>query len=739
MEETEKRNQAEEKERLKFILSILESRLCQARAKRDEQLSGLQDTRRDEFTERSEPMLKNLWAAHRFEDLVHLSQEFQNAAEEEKDHESTLQLILSLKKMLSAPYFARIDLLFDEDGEEETEKVYIGRSSLWDNKKENLLIYDWRAPMCSVFYRFGVGPAFYQAPAGKIDCRLLLKRQFEISGGSLIGFFDADTVIQDSFLRRLLAQNASSQMKAIVETIQRDQDAAIRDEDHDLLMVQGAAGSGKTSIAMHRVAYLMYEGLKSPLKAHNILILSPNTVFEKYISGVLPELGESSVNTTTLEELLEDILEQPVESRLDRWEKTNGGQMESRDKSSEARRFLSSRDCAVLLERYAQWLPGHLPCQDLSYGGRIIMDREEIHRYLTRRRANFPLVSRLRYLEEQVWEKVRALRPARRDELRMLAFRAGRGEEYARGVSIWESGVLAANLHAVTRLNFVSLYRDLMDNPNLLRTLGSGLNMPEDMSVLARRVPGAGAPLPLEDASAIAFLKLLLSSGSALGDKRQVVVDESQDYTPLDYAVLNLLFPKARFTVVGDVNQALEQKTDITLYESISRTLNRKSPILLTLNKSFRCTRQILEFSLRFLPGQKIDCLNRDGSEPQILPDRCLEEEIKRCLDLGYESIALITKTRRDAEKWLSRLDPALDVRLMGRNAQLGKVFLSPLPLCKGLEFDAALVLDCDEAHYSTLEDRGLMYVACTRALHRLALFAGENMSPLIKEAYSHA
>ena len=299
MEPTIHPDQNQEQERLTMILSLLQSRLDAARRESQQQMAGLTDTRRDEFTERQEPLLKNLWAAHRFEDLVHLSQEFQNAAEEEKDHESTLKRIHSLERMGQSPYFARIDLQFEED--EAPERVYIGRHSLWDDDKENLLVYDWRAPISSVFYRFGTGPAFYTAPAGKITCDLLLKRQFEIQQGRLIGYFDADTVIQDSFLRRLLAQNASAQMKAIVETLQRDQDAAIRDEDHDLMMVQGAAGSGKTSIAMHRAAYLMYEGLKNPLKAHNILVLSPNTVFEKYISGVLPELGESSVATSTLE------------------------------------------------------------------------------------------------------------------------------------------------------------------------------------------------------------------------------------------------------------------------------------------------------------------------------------------------------------------------------------------------------------------------------------------------------
>ena len=720
--------QREEMERFHAILSLLESRLSKAKRDSEQKMAGLSDIRRDEFTERQEPLLRNLWAAHRFEDLVHLSQEFQNAADEEKDHESALQLIAALKKMAASPYFARIDLKFDED--EPAERVYIGRHSLWDDDKDNLLIYDWRAPMASVFYRFGTGPAWYTAPMGKINCELLLKRQFEIQDGKLLGFFDADTVIQDSFLRRLLAQNASSQMKSIVETIQKDQDVAIRDEDHELLMVQGAAGSGKTSIAMHRAAYLMYEGLKNPLKAHNILILSPNTVFEKYISGVLPELGESSVRTATLEELLEEKLGLPVQSRAERWEALCGT-----NARNSIFRYKMSREFLTLLDRYAEALPGLLPYADLDYAGTLLSSRQEQRAWAMEHGSSFPLAVRLRRLEAHVWERVHALRPARFNDLRMKAFHLGHGEEWARGCSIWESGVLARHMRRVTRLDIPGLYANLLNDPALLRSLGRGLNLPAGLSW----EPSPDAPLPLEDAAAMAYLHMKLNFGESSGDIRQVVVDEAQDYGAADWAVLNLLFPKARFTVVGDVFQALDHDAEISIYEDIASILNRKSSALLELTKSFRCTKEILEFSLQFLPDTRIHSLNRSGSVPQCLTDERLLDEIAACRAQGYESIALITKTRRDAEKWQAKLEETIHLPILGRNAQLGDVFLAPLSLSKGLEFDAVLVLDCDAAHYSQPGDKRLLYVACTRALHRLALFAEKEFSPLIRREVPHA
>ncbi len=721
----EQEKQAEEKH-LEDILSLLQARRSAALAESEKQRKGLNDIRRDEFQERSEPILRNLWAAHRFEDLVHLSQEFQNAAEEEKDHASTVQLILALEKMLRRPYFARIDLSFEED--EPAERIYIGRQSLWDDEKENLLVYDWRSPIASVFYRYGTGPADYTAPAGKISCRMLLKRQFEIQQGQMIGYFDADTVIQDSFLRRMLAQNASSKMKAIVETIQKDQDVAIRDEKHELLMVQGAAGSGKTSIAMHRVAYLMYEGLKNPLKAHNILILSPNTVFEKYISGVLPELGQSSVATSTLEQILEEKIGCPVQSRMERWEELCASD-ENATRRREALAFKSSPAFIALMDRLADDLPRSLPVQDLSYAGRIIASREEIARQLSSRSSKFPLSVRMRRLEDALWQRVHALRPSRLDELRMMAFRMGRGEEFARGCSIWECGVLAKSIHAVTRLQYRELYCQCMNDPAYLKKLGRGLPLPEELSLLRCDPDGQ---MPLEDASAVAYLQMKLTFGEAAGEIRQVVVDEAQDYSPMDYAVLNRMYPKARFTVVGDIHQRLDGPADRSMYDTISMLLAKKESVLLTLNKSFRCTKEILDFSRQFLPDVSIESLNRSGSRPGIYREELLGEEIAACRRMGYESIALIAKTARDAEKWLEKLNPAWKVRMMGRHAQPGDVFLVPLALSKGLEFDAVLLLDCDPAHYGKQEDKGLLYIACTRALHRLSLFYGSELTPLI-------
>ncbi|HML49588.1 MAG TPA: helicase, partial [Clostridia bacterium] len=248
------------------------------------------------------------------QDTIVLSQAAMTQADAQHD-------MLILARMLDSPYFARID--FRAEGGE-TRPVYIGRATLMDKATLTIHVYDWRVPIASVFYRYGVGPAEYEAPAGIISGEVLLKRQYEIRRGELLYYFDANEHVLDSFLREMLSKPAAPAMKSIVETIQRDQDRIIRDMTADLLMVQGSAGSGKTSVALHRVAYLMYQGLQGRrLSPGDILILAPNATFERYISKVLPDLGEAQVRTMLFEDLLGNLLpDTRVEPRgawVERW------------------------------------------------------------------------------------------------------------------------------------------------------------------------------------------------------------------------------------------------------------------------------------------------------------------------------------------------------------------------------------------------------------------------------------
>ena len=294
-----------EEKRLAQTISLAEEQLKQAKEAADKKKSEIIEAKKD-VRENTEHGITSLYTSDGFEALVELSQYINPVTDKIIDYEEEEHKILLLEKMIKSPYFARIDFKFDD--EDEFEKIYIGRSSLRKNSYQEMYVYDWRSPIASVFYRFMTGEAFYDAPCGRVTGELNLKRQYEIKNGILEYFFDSDVQIVDEFLRQLLSQNTTAKMKAIVETIQHEQDVVIRDMENDLLMVQGVAGSGKTSIALHRAAYLMYQGLQTKLSANNIMIISPNSIFEQYISNVLPELGEDNVISSVFEDILSEYI-----------------------------------------------------------------------------------------------------------------------------------------------------------------------------------------------------------------------------------------------------------------------------------------------------------------------------------------------------------------------------------------------------------------------------------------------
>lgn len=275
----------EEEQQLQSTLAIAKEQLDQAQKALREKEQDIIEAKR-QVRENTTHGVTNLYHSDDFEAIVELSQCMNPVEESISDYEEEERRIRRLEKIIERPYFARIDFRFEEDPQ--AEHIYIGRSSLTEKKAREIYVYDWRSPIAGVFYRCTLGKAFYAAPGGIVEGELQRKRQYEIADSILKFYFDADMTINDEFLRLLLSKNTSPQMKAIVETIQKEQDIVIRNMESDLLMVQGVAGSGKTSIALHRAAYLMYQGLQAKLSANSILILSPNSVFEEYISNVLP-------------------------------------------------------------------------------------------------------------------------------------------------------------------------------------------------------------------------------------------------------------------------------------------------------------------------------------------------------------------------------------------------------------------------------------------------------------------
>ena len=663
-----------ETQRLTYAISLVQARLEQAKRSNEGHMEDIREAQR-EMRENAARGISGLGSDDGFEALVELSQYINPIMHIGALYKATENKIALLERLLHAPYFARIDFRFDQDGL--TEKVYIGRSTLMDDDSHEMAVYDWRSPIAGVFYRFAAGPAYYDAPVGRVAGEILLKRQYEISGGRLEYYFDADVEIIDDILRKLLSQNTSSTMKAIVETIQKEQDVVIRDMDSDLMMVQGAAGSGKTSIALHRAAYLMYQGLTSKLEAGNILIISPNTFFAQYIAQVLPELGEENTASAVIEEIFATLLQHKrIQSKNQFIEKMTTNALEKNLMKSSLESKTSLAFVAVL-------------------------DR---------------------FVED--------IRRKRLDTKNMKA-----------------------------------LYSELLSDEARFRSLAEGISLPDNMGeILQYTLRHLHARvLPYDDAAVLAYLKLRLHGSGHYANIRHVVIDEAQDYYPLHYCLFRLLFGGAKYTVLGDVNQTLEKQADMSHYEQVGALLRKDKPTLVTMDKSFRCTNEILRFSARFIPdSMEMQSFNREGEAPAIheAADRpalwaMIAAQAQSCLDEGYGSVGLLCKTEKSAlalHKALQALPQAqaapasqatpasqslpggfaAQVIREAAPAELRGLMILPIYMSKGLEFDAVLVCDANLENYHTVDDKKLLYIACTRALHKLGLLYTGERSPLI-------
>ena len=710
-----------EEKRLAQTISLAEEQLKQAKEAADKKKSEIIEAKKD-VRENTEHGITSLYTSDGFEALVELSQYINPVTDKIIDYEEEEHKILLLEKMIKSPYFARIDFKFDD--EEEFEKIYIGRSSLRKNSYQEMYVYDWRSPIASVFYRFMTGEAFYDAPCGRVTGELNLKRQYEIKNGTLEYFFDSDVQIVDEFLRQLLSQNTTAKMKAIVETIQHEQDVVIRDMENDLLMVQGVAGSGKTSIALHRAAYLMYQGLQTKLSANNIMIISPNSIFEQYISNVLPELGEDNVISSVFEDILSELLNgRKIQSRNDFLENliVNSKYKEISRNSIE---FKTSSFFREILDQFLIDIPRQwIEFEDVYYEGKCVVSGQILKDKILGR-PETPLGIKLEQLEDYILEQI---------------FGTGKGRGHKE-----EKNLIKQEIQKFIKIDIVELYKILFSNEAYFYSLLQNSNPSQNIKNIWKYTKEnlEADSLYYDDAIAIAYLYLKIYGTNKYKNIKQVVIDEAQDYYPLQYEIFNLVFSNAKFTILGDMKQTLAKKEDISFYEQIQKILNKKKSSLIMLDKSFRCTNEILNFSLKFIEqSSQIKSFNRNGDSPKVyIADNSeifideIVKEIKLCQEKGFQSICLICKTEKNSTYLFNKIKHKLDIQLIknGSASDLQGVFILPVYMSKGLEFDTVLICDADSQNYHDEDDKNLLYVACTRALHKLSLFCENEVSPLI-------
>ena len=600
-----------------------------------------------------------------------------------------------LFKLLQSPYFGRID--FVPEGKE-TWPVYIGVHSFTDEQRRQNLIYDWRAPISSLFYDFELGDAAYTVPAGTVRGRIERKRQYKIRDGRLEFMLENDVSIHDDVLQRELARSSDDKMKTIVATIQRDQNAVIRNETAPVMVIQGVAGSGKTSIALHRIAFLLYR-FRDTIAAKDVLIISPNKVFADYISNVLPELGEEHIPELSMDELAADLLahQHPFQTFFEQV----AALVERPDPAFVARiEFKSSFAFLSQLNQYLVHIENHyFSYRDLRVGSTVVPAAWLQARFRTYHRV--PLLKRFALVAEDVRAHVR-------DAVR-------------RKLTGGEKGAIGEGIPRLFKFHHV---------PDLYRDFYRWLGRPELLQ------PGPGQRLEYADVFALIYLRLRLEGIPAYEHVKHLLVDEMQDYTPVHYAVLARLF-SCRKTILGDISQTVNPYS-----ASSAETIERVFPQaeIVKLYRSYRSTREITAFAQRITPNPNILPLDRHGPEPALLAFADENEELHGIKELiaafqraGNHSLGIVCKTARQAAQAHRALE-APGVYLLTTESTTFKegVVITTAHLAKGLEFDEVIVPFASARTYATEVDRRMLYVACTRAMHQLTLTYFGAVTPFV-------
>ena len=605
--------------------------------------------------------------------------------------ESVINKRKRLTKILAIPYFGRIDFLEKKENSK-VMPTYIGIHTFYDPESRATLIHDWRAPVSSMFYDHELGEAGYRSPSGEIKGVISLKRQYRIRGGKMDFMIESALTVHDDILQKELSSNADDKMKNIVATIQREQNRIIRNEDIRTLIIQGVAGSGKTSIALHRIAYLLYT-FRDSISSKDILIISPNKVFSDYISNVLPELGEETVPETSMEQILSGVLEHKYKYQ------TYFGLVNE----------LLEKPSSSLINRIAY---------KASFGFISELDKFILHientyfkaadvkltKYITIP-APFIEEQYLRFNRYPIRRRFDAMADYMLDMLKI---------QYTFTVTTTGRNLLKKEIRLMfAGNNDIQVYKDFFkwtNNPGMFKMR-------------------KGHTLEYSDLAPLAYLHLALEgNGNQPFRVKHLLIDEMQDYSPIQYKVIQKLFP-CRKTVLGDAGQSVNPYGSSTA-ETIQKSLTASE--IMKLCKSYRSTFEITDFAQKIHPNAELEPVARHGEKPQILQFGSAVEELSGIMGListyrksGYKSLGIICKTEQQARKMADMLKSyANDISFLSSqsSAFVQGIVITSAHMAKGLEFDEVIIPQTDERNYRSEIDKSMLYVAVTRAMHRLTL-----------------
>lgn len=701
------------------------------------------------------------------ETSTNLRQQAQVLSERERSHLQSTKALKKYKKLVNSPYFGRID--FREEGTNLVEPIYLGIGSFMDEDSETFLVYDWRAPISSLYYDGAPGITQYETPSGTVTGEMNLKRQFIIHDGIIEVLFDTGVTIGDELLQQVLSHSADDRMKNIVATIQREQNAVIRNDKTRMLIVQGAAGSGKTSAALQRVAYLLYK-YREVLQADQMILFSPNPLFNSYVSTVLPELGEENMQQTTFQSYLEHRLGKEFELE-DVFTQTeillNAPDTPVHRARLEGIAYKSSVPYLDVIRSYKELLESEgMIFRPVVFQGKVIISRDEMAAQFYSYDASVKLAGRLDLMKEWMLKQLSDFSHEERnapwveDQIELMdpddyqrAFQTMRRKHCKKEVSFNDFDqekellgkmVVSERLKPlrrwIKRFRFVDvkgLYRKLFADERLFKRLaGNEAALPENWSEVCSQTMQKIEQKELfyEDATPFLYLRELLQGFRTNTSIRHVIVDEVQDYSAFQLEFLKRLFPRAKMTVLGDLNQAIYAHGEaLGSLENLVSLYGKEETEVINLTRSYRSTFEIVEFTRKMIPGGEVIVpFNRVGEEPCIIPMKTEAEltnsvisDIRSLHDKGYHYVAVICKTEEESRRVQKQLSAEIPVRLITKSTPAFEkgTLVVPAYLAKGVEFDAVIIYNGSNEVYSKESERKLFYTACTRAMHELHIY----------------
>ncbi len=611
--------------------------------------------------------------------------------------EHSVENKVRLQRLKDTAYFGRID--FADHQSNYLRNIYVGVHNFQDTDSTNNLVYDWRAPISSLFYDFELGDGYYENPSGIVKGDIKLKRQFRIRKGEMEYMLDTDITIHDEVLQKELNQASSAKMKNIVATIQKEQNAIIRNEEARHLIIQGVAGSGKTSIALHRIAFLLYR-FKETISSEDILIISPNKVFASYISNVLPELGEETVAETSMEEIANEMLDYQVKFQTFFEQVTE--LLEKNDaKLIERIQFKSSSEIIKKLDEYMVYLENEgFAVTDILVKGKPVpawFIKDSFDRY-----KRMPLLKRFNEVVREVIDNV----------FRYYQIEVQYKERTA--------------LHAAIRKMFPSY-----NSRVLYKGFYEWLGKPELLKLKAR------STYEWSDVYAFIYFKSRLEGLKPNTKVKHLVIDEMQDYSEVQYKVLGMLYP-CKKTILGDINQSVNPFSSSNL-PIIKKMFSGATTM--TMLKSYRSTYEITQFTKRINPSIEVEAIERHGEEPRLILCKTLDAETDKIKELiaqfeqsNFYSLGIICKTQKQADALYDALNDEHEINILNiASVAFGSgILITTAHLAKGLEFDRVIIPHCTDKNYKTEADKQMLYVASTRAMHQLSITYTGKLSLII-------